>query len=976
MSNSPGNKRTPEKNSDADSRLGAKEIRATFLVSLAVLFTSASMLFPGVKSFAAQLVHRAMMTSDFNSSMWSIRLGKIALVFVFVSALGLAFCVLRKTQRDAVIKRAATLLHRVPAWAYIVPGVILFTSLYFGKNINLSLVIVAWVLWKARFLDFVRGIFGARAVRIAVITACCAFVALTFVMVFYRLSVTLDIFGGADSPRVFQDINITARKGYAYNRVYTHPLYVLIWHTVYSLFAPLNGAGTIAMRFMLISVASLNVGLFSLFISTISKSSPLNYLGSAVLLFSAPTLLQGGQIVETFILSQFSILLSVLYFSYAFGTKKINYFALLALSLLVVGCNLVYILVFVIFFICLMFRAHFSKKTAVLRLIGFGLLFLAVFSLLIYVQYFAFGKNTYMPRSINGIIKRAIDGRATFIQHVSLLSYVKSYFSVALYWAYPAWIRQISSLLTVLWAVVLVPPFIFFKKIEKKSLFVSLVLSNIVIFLFHFKYDPEELSLFGPVTGILLLLLVPFGFYGLKRTRVWSILLTVILASEMVVNIPGVANIYRIDGAVSGANAVGSEDTFEVKQFTTSMSKSGVTVQDFNNENFVYKSMTSSLGKELIKSSENKDLSLSVIPPLTVTAASPSFTFGMGDRTKYLLQSTWQQQDGVAVVKSLDSGDVVATLKASTVTVDAARYCVSGESETGERVAFVENEKGVFRNGKVLKGTDTKVDIPDFSDYKYPELMKVLYHEMMFQIIDGKPLTTLGEYSAGSGTRYSKISYRSAAMIGMFLSSIGQEGQISDWIATMEEPYDEVKSVREPDNLGEALYLQSLLPKAQRNQTLIDKIIKEARRIRDGDGNLTGTTDGAKSSAYQNGWLIFGLKKLGLGKIASEFNAHSTIDDNGYSALLWFILPQQKTTGSGKAVSATGESLSSTYTNVDGQHYPYFNVAKSHFNMLEGKEYQAPVVSQLEYPVSWGAGMRSNSLHDAELLMYLQELKK
>jgi hypothetical protein len=173
--------------------------------------------------------------------------------------------------------------------------------------------------------------------------------------------------------------------------------------------------------------------------------------------------------------------------------------------------------------------------------------------------------------------------------------------------------------------------------------------------------------------------------------------------------------------------------------------------------------------------------------------------------------------------------------------------------------------------------------------------------------------------------------------------------------------------------------LQSLLEKP--NYVIINDIIAEARRIKDADGNLTGTTDSSRSSAYQNGWLIYGLNALGLNSIAHEFNENSAIDDNGYSRLLWFTLPDRIVTHSKKRnVLILPTDLKGKYKSVNRQPYPYINIGMEHFNMRiregGGGDYRNPVLTQVVYPITWGDGTRPHIWHDVELFMYLKELKK
>jgi hypothetical protein len=255
--------------------------------------------------------------------------------------------------------------------------------------------------------------------------------------------------------------------------------------------------------------------------------------------------------------------------------------------------------------------------------------------------------------------------------------------------------------------------------------------------------------------------------------------------------------------------------------------------------------------------------------------------------------------------------------------------------------------------------------------------MKILYHEIMFSIIDGVPYARLFDYFHNEKGEAKKIIwYRDIAYVGLFLEAVGRTDLIDNFIMNIQDMYDGNRNVKEPDNLGQILYLQSLVEHP--NYAFVQDIVNEAKRICDDDGNLTGTTDGSRSSAYQNGWLIFALKRLGMEREAALFNPHSTIDANGYSRLLWFTLPKEavKLHSANREILVVHRNKNSKYANVAGQSYPYINIGMDHFAMRSGKAYNNPLLTQVVYPLTWGDGTRPHIWHAVELMMYLMELKK
>lgn len=133
---------------------------------------------------------------------------------------------------------------------------------------------------------------------------------------------------------------------------------------------------------------------------------------------------------------------------------------------------------------------------------------------------------------------------------------------------------------------------------------------------------------------------------------------------------------------------------------------------------------------------------------------------------------------------------------------------------------------------------------------------------------------------------YKEPFYRDAAYVAMLCEETGNLEQIIPWIESISEIYDlqRGENIKEPDNLGELLYMQSLLPTP--NWDFVDEIIEEAYRIRNNEGMLSGTMDGEEHPNYVTGWLKFGLESLGLD--SSDWKLDSSIKDS-YTDLLWFF---------------------------------------------------------------------------------------
>ena len=329
------------------------------------------------------------------------------------------------------------------------------------------------------------------------------------------------------------------------------------------------------------------------------------------------------------------------------------------------------------------------------------------------------------------------------------------------------------------------------------------------------------------------------------------------------------------------------------------------------------------------------------------------YIFGMGLRDKYILSGqensctlTLWQEDGEEIIYS----DLVIR----TEDIDFANYTVEGTLQ-GSSFSLYENEEGIFfsQNGEITALSEgVHINIPTFEGYSNRLDMRRIFNELMVNILPEGP--TPNFYG------YGNVWYRDAAIVAMALEKTGNLSQIEDWLKSIDTMYDNSRDpeIDETDNLGQVLYLQSLLPEGERNRELIEDIIAEAARIAaetESKDYIDGITDFDRHPVYQTRWLKFGLESLGL----SEESAKYTIPDeyDSYAALCWFD-------GFGDIGSDIGELVWAENNDV---YYPYLRVAKLHFYQIwEPVEYTT-------YPYTYEAESKLHSWHAAELLLYLYD---
>jgi hypothetical protein len=198
-------------------------------------------------------------------------------------------------------------------------------------------------------------------------------------------------------------------------------------------------------------------------------------------------------------------------------------------------------------------------------------------------------------------------------------------------------------------------------------------------------------------------------------------------------------------------------------------------------------------------------------------------------------------------------------------------------------------------------------------------VLRVLHQEILVNILDGLPLPNFFVYP--------KPWYRDAAMMAMVLRHTGNLPLIREWILSLREPYDHNNAGEsEADNLGQALYLVSLV--ADASHPLVPAVLAELPRWQVKD-YIQGRSDFAEHPIYQTKWIKFGLQALGL---PDPYQV--PIFPDSYSSLFWWAYQDRHTPAW-------------RFSELD---YPYLDWAEAHFY----NETSAPLGDR-DYPLSWEA---------------------
>lgn len=291
------------------------------------------------------------------------------------------------------------------------------------------------------------------------------------------------------------------------------------------------------------------------------------------------------------------------------------------------------------------------------------------------------------------------------------------------------------------------------------------------------------------------------------------------------------------------------------------------------------------------------------------------FLFGMGMREKLFYSS--------GVLRKIPSGEVVFAYEIESDEIIPWEYRVDMRTKSG-RISLYENEEGVFLDRgeeSVSALTTGKLRLPAFADHPYRNALRLLHHDILINIVDGKPVPNLFVYD--------RPWYRDGAMMTMVLEKTGNLHLIKEWAKSLDDLYDRNnKGVEESDNLGQLLYI--LAKTGNTSHDLIPKAVEEAKK-RCRNGALTGLSDYSEHPVYQTKWMIFGLHALGLD---ASWLTVPNVEDS-YADLFWMD-GHKSSAGAGK---------------YDAK-YPYLTWARAHSNGFSMEKEYLDALMTPEYPIS------------------------
>ncbi len=845
----------------------------------------------------------------------------------------------------------SVLKHILFVLAFLVGGLWLYGT--DGHILNPIPFLIGYGLYRYGVITKLCNRFDKQDVKTAVIILGCSFLLFFGIMHYFAVFPASDFFYGTDQGRVVYNLSVTRGDHY---RIAVHPFFLLVWQTAIKALMPIKPDITL-IRVFITAMAAVNMALFYLWLREFIVSRKAAVFGTTLLALSFSQITHAALFIESFIFSQTTILVTVLCFSRLYKKPRLKLLPQLVLALFAFSTTITNIVIYGLCLLILLIRMKRENKITGRQAVSFCTRFAVLF--LIIANFLFILQNIIFCSFINdliGMFQTILEKEPTYIALPSghdFKNYIQNFFI-------QIWGKQtpLSNLpKQTLWMYgLLVPFFLSLPKRLKTPDFWTVCGAIVFFFTLHLFYGVHELEIYAPT-------FVPFivALFAWAADSVGAYFKKLYTAAALCVLLVTLGCIYPVLEELKIVN------NFMYAYHSTSRT---LLVDD---DLAVVKG-------EILKAHRNRHLNLLVFNNKNLeTLTDNIYYFGLGNRRKLVFRNN--------ELSDFKTGEVLLHLdNIDRVTVLPHLYTVRILFKNDAKIEITEDENGVFfwvKNKRYdIPGTQIQMDFPNFDSYEYPNLLKMLYQEILFAVIDGKVYPRLHEYH----TRPEVVWYRDSALIGYFLKEFNHIDLIADWIKTRTNVYDNIRyPVQEPDNLGNIIYLNSLLEKP--NHKTVERAVKEARRIAQ-NGCLQGLTDSQPHNRYQTEWLQFALTAYGRADWAAEFG---NCPDNGrtYHQLLWFTQKPQNNTPAQPVTLSRLEYI--TYAHVVyhlsllptfditaplQEYYPYIQVDKAHFDMLNTNTYQLPNVTSQIYPLSWGDHGRPHAWHAFSLFYYLKEFKK
>lgn len=437
---------------------------------------------------------------------------------------------------------------------------------------------------------------------------------------------------------------------------------------------------------------------------------------------------------------------------------------------------------------------------------------------------------------------------------------------------------------------------------------------------FFFKYRVQVMTayIFLQVIGIIKYLQEVHAKFGFKATMPKYILILIVLSLVIFaavvirkVKLKVVAGVVIVIVSLVGwVSFSGYLNNREIKN-VEALDRAGVDYKPFLRNDFT-KQMTNELAEYLYELDVPLRAQTYFIQKYEISHKKNSdfFSFGMGDRKKLIYKKgKLIDLQTKQTVRSFDFTHEIIIPNMYTVLLldQAGKITRIYEDETGVhiekgRMARIwedwnnynqwEDDRLNNRETKLVENITTetistsknKINLPNFEESKVGRILKVLHQEILVNINQGKPRTTLMVKTNESGL------YREGMMAAMVLEETNNTWLFENWMKQIGSIYDchnkleknESKCVESADNPGQLLYLLGAI--TNNRQDLINKIRTEVKQ-KAIDGEFTGKVDEEEMGYYPTALLINGGRKNRI-ELGYDFNLGKP---DKYLGLTWWL---------------------------------------------------------------------------------------
>ena len=437
---------------------------------------------------------------------------------------------------------------------------------------------------------------------------------------------------------------------------------------------------------------------------------------------------------------------------------------------------------------------------------------------------------------------------------------------------------------------------------------------------FFVKYKIQTMTayIFLQVIGIIKYLQEVHAKFGFKATMPKYILILIVLSLVIFaavvikkVKLKVVAGVVVVIVSLVGwVSFSGYLNNREIKN-VEALDRAGVDYKPFLRNDFT-KQMTNELAEYLYELDVPLRAQTYFIQKYEISHKKNSdfFSFGMGDRKKLIYKKgKLIDLQTKQTVRSFDFTHEMIIPNMYTVLLldQAGKITRIYEDETGVhiekgRMARIwedwnnynqwEDDRLNNRETKLVENITTetistsknKINLPNFEESKVGRILKVLHQEILVNINQGKPRTTLMAKTNESGL------YREGMMAAMVLEETKNTWLFENWMKQIGSIYDcrnkleknETKCTESADNPGQLLYLLGAITNSR--QDLTNKIKAEVRQ-KAVDGEFVGEVDGEKMGYYPTALLINGARKNKI-DLGYDFNLGKP---DKYLGLTWWL---------------------------------------------------------------------------------------